>query len=562
MQAPDDKRPRLRHFQITNEGISEVSESRNTEPNNIRTAESNPENQTDRRIVRAGSSQISISRRLFLANGLIAAGTFFIGAPGVEAKQLLAKKEAKIKFNIAELQGKIKGKVYSGTDSKFNDIAYGGLWNKLAPTRKPQYIVNVDEEQDVIEAVKFAKANNIKVVVRGGGHNWAAPSLRNGGMMIDLTNLNKVISIDVENKKAVLQPIISNRDVQKALNEKGLSFPTGHCPPVKISGYLLGGGMSWNQGTWGPGVESVEAIEMVTPDGERITASATENQDYFWAARGAGSSFWAVALRYHLKLYPLPKYIAGSSYFFPYSEMANAAKLLDEIAKDMPSLVELSLWAVQAPPELAEKCKDTNNWACLITTSIFADSEQEAKDAVKLLSDSPLIAKSILKSDVKQSDFPSLFDLSGALWPSDLRCHVEALFSDAKLVDLMADTDQHILKSPSKKTVYMFAVFTGKNVPAKLPADAAFSMSARLYGGPWTMWDDAKDDAANSEWHEKLLKLMDPHIKGYYISESNTIKRPEILKKCFTPENFSKINQLRKKYDPTGVFFAPGEGIS
>lgn len=539
-----------------------MSESGNREPSSDRASEKSLDNNNERRIVRNGKEQVSISRRIFLANGFIAAGTFFIGAPGVEAKQLLAKKEAKVKLNIAELQSKIKGKVYSGTDSKFNDIAYGGLWNKLAPTRKPQYIVSVDEEQDVVEAVKFAKANKLKVVVRGGGHNWCAPSLRNGGMMIDLTNLNKVISIDVENKKAILQPIITNRDAQKALNAKGLSFPTGHCPPVKISGYLLGGGMSWNQGTWGPGVGSVEAIEMVTPDGERITASATENQDYFWAARGAGSSFWAVALRYHLKLYPLPKRISGCSYFFPYSEMANAAKLLDEIAKDMPPLVELSLWAVQAPPELAEKCKDSNNWACLITASIFADSEEEAKDAVKLLTGSPLISKSILKSDVAPCTFEQLFDASGALWPPDLRARVEALFSDAKLVDMMAATHEHIIKSPSKKTVFMFAVFTGKNVPAKLPADAAFSMSARLYGGPWTMWDDAKDDDANTQWHDKLVQLMDPHIKGYYISESNTIRRPEILKRCFTPENFAKIGQLRKKYDPTGVFFAPGEGVS
>jgi FAD/FMN-containing dehydrogenase len=86
----------------------------------------------------------------------------------------------------------------------------------------------------------------------------------------------------------VSEPIISNREIQQKLKPHGLAFPSGHCPQVKLSGYLLSGGMSWNQGVWGHGVESVEKIEMVTADGELITADKDHNQDYFWAARGAG----------------------------------------------------------------------------------------------------------------------------------------------------------------------------------------------------------------------------------------------------------------------------------
>ena len=105
----------------------------------------------------------------------------------------------------------------------------------------------------------------------------------------------------------MVQPIISNRDIQRVLNAKGLAYPSGHCPQVKLSGYLLGGGMSWNQGVWGYGNESLEAVELVTAEGKLITASESDNADYFWAARGAGYGFFGVATRYHLKLYPLPK---------------------------------------------------------------------------------------------------------------------------------------------------------------------------------------------------------------------------------------------------------------
>ena len=205
-----------------------------------------------------------------------------------------------------------KGRVLTPSDADFDSMVYGELWNLLRPSRKPDMVARVTDVDDVIAAVNYARENNMKVVVRGGGHNWAFPSLRNGGLMIDLTDLNKVISIDKENKRAVVEPIISNREMIAYLKPYGLAYPTGHCPTVKLSGYLLGGGMAWNHGVWGPGLGSIEAIELVTADGKLVTASKDENTDLFWAARGAGCGLFAVAVRYHLRLYDLPRAIAGS----------------------------------------------------------------------------------------------------------------------------------------------------------------------------------------------------------------------------------------------------------
>ena len=212
-----------------------------------------------------------------------------------------AKGPAHTNPDARALQKSIKGQVLTASDSDFEKVALD-VWNKYGTNmRRPQLIVRVANEQDVVEAVKYAKANKLKVTVRGGGHNWCNPSMRNGGMMIDLTNLNQVISIDAKAHKAVVQPIISNREIQARLNAQDLSYPSGHCPPVKLSGYLLGGGMSWNQGVWGTGIGSVEAVELVTPNGDIITADKDQNTNYYWAARGAGPGFFGVAIRYHLQ---------------------------------------------------------------------------------------------------------------------------------------------------------------------------------------------------------------------------------------------------------------------
>src|SRR5262249_28665967 len=141
---------------------------------------------------------------------------------------------------------------------------------------------------------------------------------------------------------------ISNRELLRYLEPYGLAYPSGHCPTVKVSGYLLSGGMSWNHGVWGPGCGSVEAIEMVTADGQLVRASRTEDEDLFWAARGAGPAQFAVAVRYHLNLYPRPKAICTTAYCYRVADAIEVARWLGPLADRLTPNVELSLFMVTA----------------------------------------------------------------------------------------------------------------------------------------------------------------------------------------------------------------------
>jgi len=508
----------------------------------------------------SGSDNNVISRRRFLSKGIVSAGSLIL-LSGSIGSSALARALGHPKLDLSSLQGKFEGKLVSPQDEDFNKLVFGGLWNKLYPKRAPQLLAQVSSDKDVITIIKYARANKLKVCVRGGGHNWCAPSIRNSGILIDLTNLNKVISIDAKARRAIVQPIISNREMQACLKPYNLAFPSGHCPPVKLSGYLLGGGMAWNQGVWGPGVESVEAIEMVTPDGELITASAKENQDYYWAARGAGSGLFAVALRYHLKLYPLPKALTASVYYYPYENVVEVAQWLGPLASKLPNNVELSQFVITAPPELAEQCKSSAGKVCLVTATMFAEDLTDAQNTLKALDTCPIIDKCLSKSIAQPTDFEKLFDASGDLWPGNLRCRVDALFSNSSIADIFKALKDHLLESKSPKAVFMFALFTGSNVPAPLP-DAAFSMSAKLYGGSWTMWDKPGDDAENKKWHEKCIALLGPFIAGHYVSESDTTGHPDYAKASYKEANWKRLGELRKKYDPEGVFFDYSGGLS
>src|ERR1700722_4749207 len=98
-------------------------------------------------------------------------------------------------MSFDDLKEACKGVVATAADVNFTELLHENLWNRLIPDRAPQALVRVNDEQDVVAAVLFARANKLKVVVRGGGHNWCQPTLRDGGGLSGLPNLNQGISI-------------------------------------------------------------------------------------------------------------------------------------------------------------------------------------------------------------------------------------------------------------------------------------------------------------------------------------------------------------------------------
>jgi FAD/FMN-containing dehydrogenase len=459
-------------------------------------------------------------------------------------------------MDVAALRRTCRGIVATPEDPSFGELLHAGLWNRLIPDRAPDVLVRVVDEQDVVAALRFARENRLKVVVRGGGHNWCQPTLRRGGLLVDLSDLDKVVSVDVENRRAVVQPIVSNREIQQVLNAEGLSFPSGHCPQVKVSGYLLGGGMSWNQAMWGTGTESVEAIELVTPQGEVITASATENAEWFWAARGSGCGFFGVVTRFHLRLQSLPPAIHGSTYYFSLDDAAKVAGWLGELARDLSPAVELTVFLLEAPAELREKTVAHAGKICMVTATAFAATKTEAEAMLRPLENAP--APSLSRVFATPLNFEQLFDASGALWPSGLRNRVEAMFSDGSAGDLVAAVRGHVVRSPSPTTLVLFVIYTGPTLP--LP-DAAFSMNGAVYGGPWTMWKDASEDAANIAWHDECVSRLVPLARGHYIGESDTVHNPAHAAAAFSPASWQRLAALRAKHDPEGIFFDYSEGL-
>lgn len=457
-------------------------------------------------------------------------------------------------INWEQLQKNIKGKVVTASSSNFAEARSDMVWNNVKPDRSPEVIVKVKHVQDVVESINFARDNCLKVVAHGGGHTWCGLAVRNGGMTIDLSALNEV-KIDKKTKKAVIQPVISNRDLARLLAKEGLAFPIGHCPTVKAGGYLLNGGMSWNMGHWGPACFSVEAIEFVTADGKMITASEKEHPDLFWAGRGCGPGMFAVATRFHLKCYDLPQGLMTSNYYYSLDDLKEVVKEVVDLGWTMPDFVELSIFLIKAPPQLKEKCKNHNGKLCMITAVAFAGSKEEGQNALKILEKSKLANKCLSKSLFDPATFATLADASGATWPENHRNLCENQCSKADPVEIITSLKDKFIEAPSPKSVIVFCQSTGGHNLLQERPDVALSMDAKSYGGIWSIWEEAKDDAANFKWHYECWDILKKHTSRPYIGETDIVQDPGQVKKAYSQEKWQKLEQIRAKYDPQGLFF-------
>jgi FAD/FMN-containing dehydrogenase len=133
----------------------------------------------------------------------------------------------------------------SSDASTYEDARVGRVFNHRRPKRYPLAVVQASKESDVVDAVKLAIEKKCRVSVRSGGHSWAAWSVRDDAVLIDLGKY-KECSLDEETRIVRASPSTTGRILNGYLIPKGFMFAGGHCPDVGIGGFLLQGGMGWN----------------------------------------------------------------------------------------------------------------------------------------------------------------------------------------------------------------------------------------------------------------------------------------------------------------------------
>lgn len=447
----------------------------------------------------------------------------------------------------------VTGTIVRKADKDYEMWRQSMVWHKSKPSRFPDMIVQPRSEQEVIAAVKYAAQKKLKVTTRGGGHNATGASVRDGGLLIDCAGLTEC-KVDAARQIAAIQPGVRSIQLIVEAGKQGLCFPGPHCPTVGLGGFLLGGGIGWNYGhRGGVATFSIDSAEVVTADGRLLKASATENPDLLWAVRGGGPGFFGVITRFNLKLYPAPKAIRVSSYIHALENLGAVTKALDELMKVKDSRAEV-LALFMHNPAAPKGAPPEKSKICFVSVFAFGDSPADAGAMLAPFARSALASGALSKDENQEFTFEKLyFTFFGT---SAVGGHLGRYACDSimtnepgKALHALAD---HFRQTPSPIS-HVLAAY-GMNLKAR--EDACFSSIADHYVGCFAIWDDEKDDERNFRWLDQTLPLMDPFNKGHYVNEVEARRHPERIRQSYSEANWKRLYEVRRKYDPAGVFHA------
>jgi len=191
---------------------------------------------------------------------------------------------------IQEFRGQFRGTVLEPGDAGYDETRK--VYNAMID-RKPRLIAQCTDVADVIAAVRMARANDLRVSVRGGGHNAAGLGVCDDGLVIDLAPI-RYVRVDPSARTVLVGAGCKWRDVDHATHAFGLAVPSGIIASTGVAGLTLGGGMGHLTRKYGLTIDNLLSVDMVLADGSFVVANAEENPDLFWAVRGGGGNFGIV----------------------------------------------------------------------------------------------------------------------------------------------------------------------------------------------------------------------------------------------------------------------------
>jgi hypothetical protein len=244
--------------------------------------------------------------------------------------------------NFNELS--VEGRVATRADPDWDQAR--AAWN-LAADQRPEAVVFAEGADDVAATVRFAAGNDLKVAAQGTGHG-AAPLAPLEGTMLLKTERMRGIDVDPASRRARVEAGVLSLELGEAAGAHGLCSMPGSSPDVGVTGYTLGGGLSWLGRKHGFACNRVREIELVTAEGEQLTVDAEEGADLFWALRGGGGGY-GVVVALHVELLPIAEIYAGAL-LFPAEVGAEAVRAYRDWAATTPDEVTSVVRFVTPPP--------------------------------------------------------------------------------------------------------------------------------------------------------------------------------------------------------------------
>jgi FAD/FMN-containing dehydrogenase len=200
----------------------------------------------------------------------------------------------------------------------------------------------------VAAAVRHAADARLPLTVYGGGHSVTGSAVADGAVCIDLRGL-KGVSVDPQARTVRAGGGLTWGELDAAMQEHGLAVTGGRVSSTGVGGLALGSGSGWLERALGFTCDNLLAAEVVTAAGVRVTASAGENPDLFWALRGGGGNF-GIVTEFTVRLHQVGPLVYGGMLMYPAAGAAGVIRTWRDFMATAPDALGSGLAFITAPP--------------------------------------------------------------------------------------------------------------------------------------------------------------------------------------------------------------------
>ncbi len=278
-----------------------------------------------------------------------------------------------------ELGPEFEGELIGPGDASYDEAR--ALFNAMIDKR-PAVIARCASPTDVAGVLAFARAHDLPLAVRGGGHNGGGLGSVDDGVVADLSLLNSV-SVGAATRTVRVGGGATWGEVDVATHEHGLAVPCGVISTTGVGGLTLGGGIGHLTRGYGLTIDNLLAAEVVLADGERVTASADENAELFWAVRGGGGNF-GVVTEFTFRAHPVSDVVGGPT-FWPIEETDEVLTTYRELLPTLPRNVGAFFCFHTIPPGPPFPEEIHLRKACGIVWCIVGSDEEAAEAMAPML---------------------------------------------------------------------------------------------------------------------------------------------------------------------------------
>ncbi|WP_203137327.1 LLM class flavin-dependent oxidoreductase [Microbacterium sp. JZ31] len=408
------------------------------------------------------------------------------------------------------------------------DRAYADVRSNYLRGGRPGIVLLPSTRAEVAEALGYARAQDVPLGIRSGGHGISGRSTNDGGVVIDLRRFDGVEPL--EGDRVRIGAGATWGEVAQALAPRGLAISSGDYGGVGVGGLATTGGIGFLGRKFGLTIDRVRAFDLVTADGRMVRASDDEHPDLFWGLRGAGGNL-GVVTSVEIDAMPLGDVVFSQMVL----DATDTAGLLERWGAAVEAAPrELTSFLILSPTQPGQQAV-----AQLMTMYAGDDTEAAITELERLADAGPLL-------DHKAYVLP----YAGVVQPVD-RHHQGAgePVSRAALVD-------HL----DARTADAFA--------AVAASGAAYFLQVRATGG--AVHEVAPDATAYPHRHQNFLlgalgrahaeldpvwdALVAPRSSGLYLSFDTDLRRERIADAFGA--NLPRLRQLKRAWDPDNVFRA------